>query len=51
VSRFNLYYDNELICSDLSFEDAAEVLQDLSEKFFSGEGTIDPSKINLKEKN
>jgi len=51
VSRFNLYYEDQLIHKDLSFEDAAEVLQDLSEKFFSGEGTIQPNKIELRESN
>jgi len=49
VTRFNLYYEDKMICSNLSFEEAAEVLQDFSEKFFSGEGTIEPQKIQLKE--
>ena len=40
-----------MIRSDLSFEDATEVLQDFSEEFFSGEGTINPNKIELKESN
>jgi hypothetical protein len=34
---------------DLSFEDATEVLQDLAEQYFSGEGSINPNKIELKE--
>ena len=37
--------------SDLSFEDATEVLQDLAEKFFSGENAINPNKIELRENN
>ena len=51
VTRFNLYYEDKLMHSDLSFEDATEVLQDLAEKFFSGENTINPNKIELKENN
>ena len=51
MTRFNLYYDNKLIRSDLSFEDATEVLQDFSEEYFSGEGTINPNKIELRENN
>ena len=51
MTRFNLYYDDKLLYRDLSFEDATEVLQDLSEKYFLGEETIHPNKIELKEIN
>ena len=51
MTRFNLYYENKLMHRDLSFEDATEVLQDFSEKYFSGEGSINPNKIELKENN
>ena len=49
MTRFNLYYENKLMHRDLSFEDATEVLQDLAEQYFSGEGSINPNKIELKE--
>ena len=49
VTRFNLYYEDKLMHQDLSFEDATEVLQDLAEQYFSGEGSINPNKIELKE--
>ena len=51
MTRFNLYYEDKLIHRDLSFETATEVLQDLAEQFYSGENTINPNKIELKEIN
>jgi len=45
---YNLLYKGRKIYQDLSHEECAEVLQDLSEKYFSGED-IDPNLIELEE--
>ena len=45
---YNLLYKGRKIYKDLSHEECAEVLQDLSEKYFSGED-IDPNLIELEE--
>ena len=45
---YNLLYKGHKIYQDLSHEECAEVLQDLSEKYFSGED-IDPNLIELEE--
>ncbi len=45
---YNLSYKGRTIYKDLSAEDCAEILQDFSERFFSGED-IDPNLIELEE--
>ena len=46
--KFNVLYQGRKIYSDLTHEECTEVLQDLSERFFSGE-EIDPNFIELEE--
>jgi hypothetical protein len=45
---YNLLYKGRKIYKDLTHEECAEVLQDLSERFFSGDD-IDPNLIELEE--
>jgi len=46
--NYNVLYKGRKIYSNLSAEDCTEVLQDLSEKFYSGDD-IDPNLIELEE--
>ena len=46
--RYNLLYNGRKIYTDLSAEDCTEILQDLSEKYFSGDD-IDASLIEMEE--
>jgi hypothetical protein len=48
MKRFNILYNGRIIYKDLSMEDCTEILQDLSESFYSGEN-IDPNLIELEE--
>lgn len=45
---YNLLYKGRKIYKDLSAEDCVEILQDLSERFYSGED-IDPNLIEMEE--
>jgi hypothetical protein len=45
-SLYNIRYNGRAIYQRLSLEDCSEVLQDLSELFFSGE-ELDPNLIEL----
>ena len=45
---YNLLYKGRKIYSDLTIEDCSEILQDFSERFFSGE-EIDPNLIEMEE--
>jgi hypothetical protein len=45
---YNLLYKGRKIYTNLSAEDCTEVLQDFSERFFSGED-IDPNEIEMEE--
>jgi len=45
---YNLLYKGRKIYSNLSMEDCTEILQDLSERYFSGED-IDPNLIEMEE--
>ena len=45
---YNILYNGRKIYMDLSAEECTEVLQELSESFFSGE-VIDPTLIELEE--
>jgi len=47
-TRYNILYKGKIVYMDLSAEDCTEVLQDLSESFFSGE-LVDPEMIELQE--
>jgi hypothetical protein len=45
---YNILYKGRKIYQNLSMEDCTEILQDLSESFFSGDD-IDPNLIELEE--
>jgi hypothetical protein len=45
---YNILYKGRKIYANLTMEDCSEILQDLSESFFSGE-LIDPELIELEE--
>ena len=45
---YNILYKGRKIYQNLSIDDCTEILQDLSESFFSGDD-IDPNLIELEE--
>ena len=45
---YNLLYKGRKIYSNLTAEDCSEILQDFSERYFSGED-IDPTLIEMEE--
>ena len=45
---YNLLYKGRKIYTNLTMEDCSEILQDFSERYFSGED-IDPKLIELEE--
>ena len=49
-TTYNLLYKGRKIYSNLTIEDCSEILQDFSERYFSGED-IDPNLIELEEIN
>ena len=55
MKKFNLLYDGKVIHSNLSHEQALEVLQDLSERYYSstseGKDNIDANLIKMGEVN
>jgi len=46
---YNLLYKGRKIYTNLSMEDCTEILQDFSERFYSGKEDIDPSLIEMEE--
>jgi hypothetical protein len=50
MTRFNVLYEGRLIHKDLTHEQCSEILQNFSERFFSGED-LDLKHIELKEIN
>jgi len=46
--HYNLLYKGRKIYNDLTIEDCSEILQDFSERFYSGED-IDPNEIEMEE--
>jgi hypothetical protein len=48
MTKFNVLYKGRKIYKDLTHEECSEVLQDLSERFFSDE-TFDSNLIELEE--
>ena len=48
MKKFNVLYKGRKIYKDLSAEECTEILQDLSESFYSGDD-IDPNLIELEE--
>jgi hypothetical protein len=47
--NYNLLYKGRKIYMNLSAEECTEILQDFSERFYSGEENIDPTLIELEE--
>ena len=48
MKKYNILYNGRKIYQDLTLEECTEVLQDLSESFYSGED-IDSNLIELEE--
>ena len=48
MKTFNVLYKGRKIYTNLTAEECSEILQDFSERFFSGED-IDPNLIELEE--
>jgi hypothetical protein len=48
MKKFNVLYKGRKIYANLSMEDCTEILQDFSERFYSGED-INPNEIELEE--
>jgi len=48
MKQYNVLYKGRKIYTNLSAEECTEVLQDLSERFFSGDD-VDPNLIELEE--
>ena len=46
--KYNILYKGRKIYKNLSAEECTEVLQDFSERFYSGED-IDPTEIEMEE--
>ena len=46
--HYNLFYKGRKIYKNLTMEDCSEILQDFSERFYSGED-IDPTEIEMEE--
>ncbi len=45
---YNLLYKGRKIYKDLTMEESSEILQDFSERFYSGED-VNPNEIELEE--
>jgi hypothetical protein len=45
---YNLLYQGRKIYTNLTMEDCSEILQDFSERYFSGED-IDPNELEMEE--
>ena len=45
---YNLLYKGRKIYTDLTMEDCSEILQNFSERFYSGED-IDPNELEMEE--
>ena len=45
---YRILYKGHMIHTDLTAEECGEIIQDLSERFFSGED-IDPNEIEMEE--
>jgi len=48
MKLYNLLYKGRKIYSNLTMEDCSEILQDFSERFYSGED-IDPNELEMEE--
>jgi len=48
MKKFNVLYKGRKIYTNLSMEDCTEIIQDFSERFYSGED-INPNEIELEE--
>ena len=45
---YNLLYKGRKIYTNLTMEDCSEILQDFSERFYSGED-VDPNELEMEE--
>ena len=48
MKKFNVLYQGRKIYTDLTMEDCSEILQELSERFYSGED-VDPNELEMEE--
>ena len=48
MKKYNVLYKGRKIYTDLTMEDCSEILQNFSERFYSGED-IDPNELELEE--
>ena len=48
MKKYNVLYKGRKIYTNLTAEECSEILQDLSERFYSGED-IDPNLIEMEE--
>ena len=48
MKKFNVLYKGRKIYTNISIEECADILQDFSERFYSGED-IDPNEIEMEE--
>ena len=48
MKKFNVLYEGRKIYQNLTIEECSEILQDFSERFYSGED-IDPNKIEMEK--
>tara|TARA_R100000808_G_scaffold13690_1_gene32984 strand:+ start:363 stop:539 length:177 start_codon:yes stop_codon:yes gene_type:complete len=49
MKKFKILYDGEVIHNNLSHEDAIEILQDLSEKYYRGEDNFDANLLKMED--
>lgn len=50
MTRFRLLYNDEVLYTDLSYDDVSDLIEEISSRYFNGE-LIDPTKIQLEEIN
>ena len=48
MKRYNVLYQGRKIYTDLTMEDCSEILQDFSERFYSGED-VNPNELEMEE--
>ena len=48
MRKYSVLYKGRRIYTDLTMEDCSEILQDFSERYFSGED-IDPNELEMEE--
>ena len=48
LMRYRILYQGKVIYTNLTAEECSEILQDFSERFYSGED-VDPNEIKMEE--